>query len=77
MDQLKANFMDYGEFLKEPSYNTNLDSDPACWFTQLFSDGLPEDNVVNTLTYFWSDNQLNCTIANEFSGIVECTEFQP
>ena len=66
------NFMDYEEFLIEVSYGNNLDTQPACWFTQLFSDGLPEESVVNTLMCIWSDIGLNCIIAG---GIVQCYEW--
>jgi hypothetical protein len=50
VDQLYADIEHYMKVLKkDPSFNINLDSHPACWLTQLFSDGLPEDSVVNTL----------------------------
>ena len=50
VDQLDANIEHYMKVLKkDPSFNTNLDSHPACWLTQLFSDGLYENSVVNTV----------------------------
>ena len=72
MDQLHADYINYMKVLKEPSYNTNLGSDPACWLTQLFSDGLPEDSVVNTLLNILRTTGINCSI-DESSGTVQCS----
>ena len=70
MDQLHTDYINYMKFLKEPSCNTNLDSDPACWLTQLFSGDVPEDSVVNTLLNILRNTGINCSI-DESSGTVQ------
>ena len=70
--QLYADFKHYMKVLKEPLFNANFDSDPACWLTQLFSDGLPDESIVNTFLNILRRTGVNRFI-DEGSGTVQCS----